>query len=124
MVEISTLDIAGRWFEGNVAPDGTPETCTVDGNNGYTVLEDKNGKFSIAAILDLVVLLLEILGREDFVKFEVGDLLPVRTHQESLPDFLAVFIEDSLVADLLKVSLGGELGRSQHLGMKGESCGG
>ena len=116
MVEISAFDSVGVRLECDVAPDRTPQTRTIDGNDRCPVLENENGYLGRTCALDVVVLLLELLGRIDFVESQVGDLLSVGTDDESLSDLLGIFGQDGCIAHLLELGLGGELGGGHHLG--------
>ena len=110
MVEICTDYVEA--VEGYIAPNRTPEACTVNRNHADAVLEDIDREAASAAVLDVVVLRFQVSGAVNLSvsSVEASYFLAVGIHQDGLADVLLVEVEDGVVVSLLL-----ELGCSENL---------
>ena len=120
MVEIGAADGLEVGVEAHVAPDGTPQAGSVDGNHRAAVLEQENGKFRfpglVGTALDVVVLSLELLGTIDFDAFQILQYIAFQVNHEGLFNLLGILFQDGRIAQAAQLFLGAVLGTGEHLG--------
>jgi len=108
VIEVGACNLSTAAVEGDVSPDRSPETCTVDGQDGGSVLEDVDRKIVVSLSLDVVVLGLEVGHSVDLSGLGVkgAGFLSVSIHEEGLRDVGLIETEDGRI---LTVSDNGEI---------------